>query len=92
MVEAVDGAEAIRLLDGHRQDGALSLILLDMNLPRVDGVGVLPPPWPRPATTLPVVAISATERSQPGRRPPPGASGDAGVDDHRAVGGARPPG
>jgi CheY-like chemotaxis protein len=60
VVEASDGAEAIRLLDRHCQAGGLCLVLLDMNLPRVDGAGVLRHLAATDAH-VPVVAISATE-------------------------------
>src|SRR5918997_768476 len=58
--EVHDGAEAIRRLDSHRRDADhLCAVLLDMMLPRVDGVGVL-----RHLATVgaevPVVAMSAS--------------------------------
>jgi CheY-like chemotaxis protein len=60
VLEAGDGAQAIHLLDRHRRDGGLCLVLLDMNLPRVDGVGVLRH-LAATGAHVPVVAISATE-------------------------------
>src|SRR5947209_7482999 len=58
--EARDGAEAIRSLDvHHHRANHLCAVLLDMMLPRVDGVGVL-----RHLATVgaavPVVAMSAS--------------------------------
>jgi DNA-binding response OmpR family regulator len=58
--EARDGAEAIRSLDHHcERSDHLCAVLLDMMLPRVDGVGVL-----RHLTSagvdVPVVAMSAS--------------------------------
>jgi CheY-like chemotaxis protein len=58
--EARDGAEAIHRLDSHqRRADHLCAVLLDMMLPRVDGVGVL-----RHLATVgaqvPVVAMSAS--------------------------------
>ena len=58
--EARDGAEAIRRLDAHqRRANHLCAVLLDMMLPRVDGVSVL-----RHLATagaeVPVVAMSAS--------------------------------
>src|SRR4051812_4080432 len=58
--EARDGAEAIRSLDTHHHRADhLCAVLLDMMLPRVDGVGVL-----RHLATVgdevPVVAMSAS--------------------------------
>ncbi len=58
--EARDGAEAIHRLDTHRRRADhLCAVLLDMMLPRVDGVGVL-----RHLATVgagvPVVAMSAS--------------------------------
>ncbi len=60
VLEARDGAEAIQLLDRHRADAELCLILLDMNLPRVDGLGVLRH-LAKARLHVPVVAISAAE-------------------------------
>ncbi len=54
--EAGDGAEALEQVDRHAPD----LVLLDLNLPNVDGYTVLAQLRSRPATrTLPVVVISA---------------------------------
>ena len=60
--EARDGAEAIHRLDWHhRRADHLCAVLLDMMLPRVDGVGVL-----RHLATVgadvPVVAMSASRQ------------------------------
>src|SRR5215213_1146860 len=59
VVEAADGAEAIRHLNEHRPPPhRLGLVLLDMMMPRVNGLGVL-----KHLATLdsyvPVVAMSA---------------------------------
>jgi Tfp pilus assembly pilus retraction ATPase PilT/CheY-like chemotaxis protein len=54
--EASDGAEALEQVDRHAPD----LVLLDLNLPNVDGYTVLAQLRSRPATrTLPVVVLSA---------------------------------
>jgi len=54
--EARDGAEALEQVDRHAPD----LVLLDLNLPNVDGYTVLAQLRSRPATrTLPVVVLSA---------------------------------
>lgn len=60
VLEVRDGAEAIDLLDRHPDPGELCVILLDMNLPRVDGLGVLRH-LARSRRHVPVVAISAAE-------------------------------
>jgi CheY-like chemotaxis protein len=60
VVEARDGAEAIRALDEHeRPADQLAVVLLDMMLPRIDGVGVLRHLAQR-AADIPVVAMSAS--------------------------------
>ena len=60
--EARDGAEAIRALDDCLlPSGRACLILLDMMLPRVDGVGVLRHLAER-GTHVPVVAMSASRK------------------------------
>ncbi len=54
--EASDGAEALEQVDRHAPD----LVLLDLNLPNVDGYTVLAQLRSRPATrSLPVVVLSA---------------------------------
>ena len=54
--EARDGAEALEQVDRHNPD----LVLLDLNLPNVDGYSVLTQLRSRPATAdLPVVVLSA---------------------------------
>jgi len=54
--EARDGAEALEQVDRHNPD----LVLLDLNLPNVDGYTVLAQLRSRPATAdLPVVVLSA---------------------------------
>jgi len=54
--EARDGAEALEQVDRHNPD----LVLLDLNLPNVDGYSVLAQLRSRPATMdLPVVVLSA---------------------------------
>ena len=58
--EARDGAEAIRTLDQHCQRADhLCAVLLDMMLPRVDGVGVLRH-LASVGARVPVVAMSAS--------------------------------
>ena len=58
--EARDGAEAIRTLDQHCQRADhLCAVLLDMMLPRVDGVGVLHH-LASVGARVPVVAMSAS--------------------------------
>ncbi len=58
--EAHDGAEAIRRLDSHERCAEhLCAVLLDMMLPRVDGVSVLRH-LTAAGTTVPVVAMSAS--------------------------------
>ncbi len=58
--EARDGAEAIHRLDSHHHRGDhLCAVLLDMMLPRVDGVGVLRHLAAVDAA-VPVVAMSAS--------------------------------
>ena len=60
VVEAVDGAEAIQALDTQRPPaGHLSVVLLDMMLPRVDGAAVLRHLTER-GDSVPVVAMSAS--------------------------------
>jgi type IV pilus assembly protein PilB len=54
--EARDGAEALEQVDRHNPD----LVLLDLNLPNVDGYSVLAQLRSRPATAdLPVIVLSA---------------------------------
>jgi two-component system alkaline phosphatase synthesis response regulator PhoP len=54
--EARDGAEALEQVDRHAPD----LVLLDLNLPNVDGYTVLAQLRSRPATqSLPIVVLSA---------------------------------
>jgi CheY-like chemotaxis protein len=58
--EAEDGAEAIRLLGQHRPGtSAVCVVLLDMMLPEVDGIGVLRH-LAAHGTYIPVVAMSAS--------------------------------
>jgi len=55
-VEARDGAEALMRIDRHAPD----VVLLDLNLPGLDGYGVLDKLRSRPDTkTLPVVVLTA---------------------------------
>jgi DNA-binding response OmpR family regulator len=61
IVQALDGQQAIELLsdyDERANSGRFCLILLDMNLPAVDGFGVLTY-LADTALTLPVVVLSA---------------------------------
>jgi CheY-like chemotaxis protein len=57
--EAVDGADAIRRLDPLQPSPLPQLIILDMSLPEVDGLGVLGHLARLPAAP-PVIAMSAT--------------------------------
>jgi CheY-like chemotaxis protein len=57
--EAVDGADAIRRLDPLQPGPLPQLIILDMSLPEVDGLGVLRH-LARLAAAPPVIAMSAT--------------------------------
>jgi CheY-like chemotaxis protein len=58
--EARDGAEAIRRLDSHHRRGDhLCAVLLDMMLPRVNGIGVLRH-LAEVDDAVPVVAMSAS--------------------------------
>ena len=41
VVEARDGGEAIELLDDGAASEGVCLMVLDMNLPQIDGIGVL---------------------------------------------------
>src|SRR5687768_10389401 len=59
VVEARDGVEAIRALDRQPRDTGFSLVLLDMMLPVVDGLGVLHHLATQGAVP-PVVAMSAS--------------------------------
>jgi CheY-like chemotaxis protein len=62
VVEAHDGVEAIHALDEHsRQAGGLSLLLMDMMLPGMDGLGVLGH-LRALGVDLPVVAMSASRQ------------------------------
>lgn len=62
VVEARDGAEALRILDGHADPAAdVCLILLDMMLPRVGGLQVLQRLAAR-RLYIPVIAMSASRR------------------------------
>jgi len=54
---AVDGKEAIDMLAGRHFD--LDLILLDLRLPKLDGLSVLEPSRPN----VPVVAFTSSDRS-----------------------------
>jgi CheY-like chemotaxis protein len=63
VVEAQDGVEAIRALEQRDPSaGGLSLILLDMMLPGMDGVRVLSHVRDLGACPPPVVAMSASRR------------------------------
>jgi type II secretory ATPase GspE/PulE/Tfp pilus assembly ATPase PilB-like protein/CheY-like chemotaxis protein len=56
VVEAADGVEALDQVDRHAPD----IIVLDLNLPGLDGYGVLSHLRSRPATTtIPVVVLTA---------------------------------
>lgn len=56
VIEARDGAEALEQVDRHAPD----LVLLDLNLPNVDGYTVLTQLRSRPQTRdLPIVVLSA---------------------------------
>jgi DNA-binding response OmpR family regulator len=56
VVEAADGVEALDEIDRHAPD----LIVLDLNLPRLDGYGVLSHLRARAATVrLPVLVLTA---------------------------------
>jgi DNA-binding response OmpR family regulator len=62
VVEAQDGLEAIHALDEHSlQAGGLALVMLDMMLPGIDGLGVLGHVGVL-GVELPVVAMSASRR------------------------------
>jgi two-component system response regulator MprA len=56
--EARDGAQALDAL-AHQQEGVLCAVVLDMMLPRLDGVGVLRQIQTQ-APRVPVVAMSAS--------------------------------
>jgi two-component system, OmpR family, response regulator MprA len=58
VLQARDGAEAIQTLDGMPPDTDFSLVLLDMMLPMVDGLGVLDH-LASQGVVSPVVAMSA---------------------------------
>jgi CheY-like chemotaxis protein len=58
VVEACDGMQAIQALDGQLPATGFSLVLLDMMLPGVDGLGVLDHLTTQSAVP-PVVAMSA---------------------------------
>jgi two-component system capsular synthesis sensor histidine kinase RcsC len=58
VLQAVDGSEAIDLLSDALIVDDLGLLILDMNLPYVDGVGVLRHLAER-GWTIPVIAMSA---------------------------------
>ena len=61
VVEARDGAEAIHVIEQrHPPSDSLSLILLDMMLPKIDGLGVLRH-LAAMGAFLPVVAMSASD-------------------------------
>ena len=55
-MEAADGVEALAQVDRH----APNIIVLDLNLPNLDGFGVLTKLKSRPATSdIPVVVLTA---------------------------------
>ena len=56
--EALDGLEAVRMLDEHRATGGLCLVLLNLHCPEVDGLGVLQH-LARSRMVVPVVVISS---------------------------------
>lgn len=58
VLEAGDGGEAIDLLEDRLIVDEIGVLILDMNLPKVDGLGVLRHINLR-GWTIPVVAISA---------------------------------
>jgi len=58
VVEARDGVEAIDLLDDGAASEGFCLMILDMNLPQVDGIGVLRHLAGR-GRAIPVIAMSA---------------------------------
>jgi CheY-like chemotaxis protein len=58
VVEARNGVEAIKLLDAGAASEDFCLMVLDMNLPQVDGIGVLRHLAER-GRTMPVIAMSA---------------------------------
>ncbi len=63
IVEAVDGVEAVTLLEARCKE--LSLVILDINMPRLDGFGVLQEMNDRGwIDRVPVVTISAEDSSQ----------------------------
>jgi DNA-binding response OmpR family regulator len=56
IVEAADGVQALEQVDRHNPD----VILLDLNLPGMDGYGVLQHLRSRPGTsTVPVIVLTA---------------------------------
>ena len=59
--EVGDGAEAVRALDAREASGHYCLVLLDVNLPEVDGIGVLRH-LAAEGDWVPVVAMSASSR------------------------------
>lgn len=62
VLEARDGAEAIHQIEEHLPpNGKLCIVVLDMMIPRVDGVGVLEHLAARGAL-IPVVAMSASSQ------------------------------
>ena len=61
VLQARDGAEAIHALDGKPPDTGFSLVLLDMMLPVLDGLGVLNHLATQGAVP-PVVGMSASSR------------------------------
>lgn len=60
VVEAADGAEALLLAEQQRVRDRLCLVMLDMMLPRVDGVFVLRR-LERANPQIPIIAISASD-------------------------------
>jgi len=58
VIEAADGAEAITVLEQSQDAGPIALVVLDMHLPRLDGVAVLQRIADR-RLNVPVVAMSA---------------------------------
>ena len=73
IVVAMDGAEALTMLlgDDHREEDSPALILLDLKLPKVDGLEVLRRIRADPRTrVLPVVVLTSSKEDE-GPPPPP---------------------